>query len=229
MIRRLVAPTVSAAIATTTFALADRAPEPAAGSAAIPATQVAPHVVPPSAEPVATPPSQGARQMPSASSPPPRPRLPTPTPPPPPAPEVAKLGKDVAGAYTCKGNAHNRDGSSTPLVAKLTIKLELDNAWIATSLVEKAGTGGKFFDYRTYDGVGKQWTRIQLTNASTHVMSTSLGEKDGKWMWEGAATSPRGTLQVRDYEQWSGKQVKVWGEGLMGGSWQKLYEATCKP
>lgn len=144
----------------------------------------------------------------------------------PPSPEIAKLGKSLAGAYKCKGVMLKGDGSSTPLEAKLTIKLDLDNAWIVTSLAETKAGGLKFDEYRTYDGTAKQWTRIQLASTSGHVISTSLGEKDGKWTWEGTATSSAGTMQVRDYEQ-MGKQLKVWGEAMLSGSWQKLYEATC--
>jgi hypothetical protein len=145
-----------------------------------------------------------------------------------PAPDVAKLGTQMAGAYKCKGVQLVGDGSSTPLQASVTIKLDLDNAWVAATLAEDKAGGVKFSDFRTYDGVAKQWTRIQLTSASAHVISTSLGEKDGKWIWEGTAASPTGTVQVRDYEQLGKDSFKVWGEALMGGTWQKLYEATCK-
>ena len=145
-----------------------------------------------------------------------------------PSPEIAKLGKAAAGAYKCKGVSLRGDGSSTPLEAALTIKLDLDDAWVHASLVEAKAGGVKFDDYRTYDATAKQWTRIQLTSTSGHVVSTSLGEQGGKWTWEGTASSPNGTMQVRDYEQRDAKQLKVWGEALLGGTWQKLYEATCK-
>jgi hypothetical protein len=115
--------------------------------------------------------------------------------------------------------------------ASLTIKLDLDKAWIQLSLVEQGKAAGfaiKWTEYRTFDPTAKQWTRIQLANTTGHVISTSLGEKSGQWMWEGTATSPEGTMQVRDYEQRDAKQTKIWGEALLGGSWQKDYEATCK-
>ena len=145
-----------------------------------------------------------------------------------PSPEVAKLAKVAAGTYKCKGVQLRSDGSSVPLQATVTIKLELGDAWIESALVEDKTGGLRFVDYRTFDPVAKQWTRIQLASTSGHVLSTSLGEKDGKWTWEGTATSPLGTQQLRDYEQLAKDQIKVWGEALLAGSWQKQYEATCK-
>jgi len=141
------------------------------------------------------------------------------------APEVAKLGKALAGAYKCKGVSLKGDGSSTPLEGTYTLKLALDNAWLMGSF---AGGGMKFEDYRTFDATAKQWTRIALHGTSAHVIESTLGEKDGKWTWEGTQIAPTGTTQIRDFEQASGKQIKVWGEALLGGTWQKMYEATCK-
>ena len=154
-----------------------------------------------------------------------------PTPPPPRivvAADIAKLGKTLAGTYKCKGVSMRGDGSSVPLEAGLVIKLDLDGAWIVESLTETKAGGIKFEDYRTYDATAKQWTKIQLASTSGHVIATSIGEKDGKWTWEGTASSPNGTMQVRDYEQLATKQIKVWGEALLSGAWQKVYEATCK-
>ena len=154
-----------------------------------------------------------------------------PTPPPAPvgpAPEIAKVGKATTGTYKCKGNTMRGDGSSTPLVATVAVKLDLDNAWIQTTLAEDSKTPLRFTEYRTYDPVAKQWTRIQLVNTSGHVQSTSLGEQNGKWTWEGAAVSPAGTLQLRDYEECPAGGMHLWGEALLGGTWQKLYEVTCK-
>ncbi len=151
---------------------------------------------------------------------------PAPPPTPPVAPEIGKLGKQIAGTYKCKGVALRADGSSTPLTGTVTAKLDLDNAWIQTSLVEDNGI--KMVEYRTYDGVAKQWTRLQMASTTAHVVSTSLGEQNGKWTWEGTATSPQGTTQLRDHEQRDGKQLELWGEALLGGSWQKQYQVTCK-
>ena len=78
------------------------------------------------------------------------------------------------------------------------------------------------------DAVNRFVRRIQLASTSGHVISTSLGEQNGKWTWEGSAKSPMGTLQVRDYEQRDGHDVRLWGEAMLGGSWQKLYEVSCK-
>jgi hypothetical protein len=159
------------------------------------------------------------------------PRTPSPPPAPPahaaPPPEVAALGKDLAGAWTCKGVALRENGSSQPLQASVTIKLDLDDAWLVTTLVEKGGSL-KFIEYRSYDGVAKEWTRVQLVNTAGRVLSTSPGEKGGKWTWTGAATSPNGTMPLRDYEQRDGAQLRLWGEAQVAGTWQKLYDVTCK-
>lgn len=148
-------------------------------------------------------------------------------PPQPPPAEIAALAKQLAGAYACKGVQLATDGSSSPLVAKLSVKLALDGAWIVSSLVETKAGGIQLDDYRTYDGVAKQWTRIQLASTTGHAISTSLGERAGMWTWEGTSTSPHDTLQLRDYEQLADRQIKLSGEALLGGSWQKLYDVTC--
>ena len=151
-------------------------------------------------------------------------------PPPPvpkPAPQIAKVGKESAGTWTCKGNTSRGDGSSAPLSATITVKLDLDNAWLATTLVEKAGPL-KWTEYRTYDAVAKQWTKLQMANTSGYIVSTSLGEQGGKWTWVGTQTSPNGTVQLRDYEETEGKGRKRWGEAQLGGVWQKTYEVGCR-
>jgi hypothetical protein len=151
---------------------------------------------------------------------------PLPPRPPVPPPEVAKLGHAMAGTYKCKGVQLRGDGSSQPLQATLTIKLDLGDAWIQSALAEDQG-GTKLTEFRTYDAVAKQWTRIQVTSTTMHVISTSLGEKDGSWTWDGTATSPTGTEQLRDHEQLTKDSIHVWGEALASGTWQKQYEATC--
>ncbi len=152
--------------------------------------------------------------------------VPKPVPFKPPA-EIAALAKTLAGTWSCKGNTSRGDGSSTPLSATVVSRLDLDNAWISTTLVERGGTL-KWTEYRTYDPRASQWTRIQIANTTGHVISTSPGEQTGKWTWTGTASSPLGSLQLRDYEQKDGKSLKLWGEAQISGAWQKLYEVTCK-
>jgi hypothetical protein len=196
-------------------------------TAALAVAEVAPVPEPVRARPVPQGPgAAGGARAPSQHIAPPPPR---PLPPPQPAvsPEIAKLGKQVAGNYMCKGVELNLDGSSTPLAANASIKLSLADAWITVSFAETKAGGVKFEDYRTYDATAKQWTRVQLASTSAYAIWTSLGEKNGKWTWEGTEISSAGTLQLRDYEQVSDKTIKIWGEGLMSGSWQKRYEATC--
>jgi len=151
---------------------------------------------------------------------PPRPPQPTPV-----SADIAKEGKLLAGTYACKGNRMVGNGASLPLQSTLAVKLDLDNAWIVGAWTEKTG---KLVDYRTFDDVAKQWTRMQLVSDGSHSVLTSLGEKAGEWVWEGVASSSRGSVTVRHHEALSGKELKIWGEAQLGGTWQKSYEATCK-
>jgi hypothetical protein len=113
-----------------------------------------------------------ANAQPVAASPPPPPQhraqlrrrppaVPTP------APEIVQLGRGIAGTYDC-GTDH------------LTVAVELDNAWIAFRFDHAV-------EYRTYDGVAKQWTRVRIEAAGYHS-ATSLGEADGKWSWSSGET-----------------------------------------
>jgi len=131
----------------------------------------------------------------------------------------------MAGTYTCKGNRMLDAGASTPLQATIVVKLDLDNAWLTASWTEK---GVKLVDHRTFDDVSKQWTRFQLASDGSHAVLTSIGEKAGETVWEGTSASSTGSVQQRHHEQLNGKELKLWGEALLGGTWQKTYEAACK-
>ncbi len=149
-----------------------------------------------------------------------------PAPPLKPAPDIATTAKPRVGTWRCKGNTARPDGSSSPLSATLTVKLDLDNAWIVSTLVEKTGPL-KWTEFRTYDPTAKQWLKLQMANTSGHVTSTTPGEQSGTWTWEGTAASPQGSVQLRDHEQLSAGQLKLWGQAMVGGAWQKTYEVTC--
>jgi len=157
------------------------------------------------------------------------PGQPQPRPPQPvkPAIEVANLGKTLAGAWKCKGVTLHANGSSTPLQATYTTKLDVGTAWLATTIVELGASSPRAMQYRTYDAIAKQWTRVEVAATSGYTVATTLGEKAGAWVWTGTETSPTGTLQVRETEQVTGKGLKLWGEAMLSGSWQKLYEVTC--
>lgn len=153
---------------------------------------------------------------------PPPPRRPRPPPPPIPG-DIAIRGKQLAGTYSCKGTRLVGDGSSKPMQAKLAIKLDVENAWIAGTWTGDV----KMVDYRTYDATSKQWTRFLLVGDASHQTLASIGEKSGEWLWEGVESSQTGTLQVRHHEALDKKALKLFGEILLGGTWQKAYEATC--
>jgi hypothetical protein len=143
------------------------------------------------------------------------------------SPETAALGAKIVGFYRCKGAQIEVDGSSRPLLGQITIKLELDSGWIQSTFIQDQPAMFQLTDYRSYDNVAKQWTRLELTSASAHVISTSLGEQNGSWTWTGTESSSIGTMQVRNHEQIAKDSLKLWGEALLGGSWQKQYEMSC--
>lgn len=153
-----------------------------------------------------------------------------PEPPPPPriataAPETAALATKLAGTWACKGVLLAENGSSSPLVTTITTKLDLAGGWMQSAVVQNGTPIAT--EYRAFDHVAKQWTRVQLHANSTLAMATSTGEATGKWTWAGMEQSSTGTVAVRDFEELSPTGTKRWGEMLLGGTWQKRYEVTC--
>jgi hypothetical protein len=159
-----------------------------------------------------------------------RPQVPQPPPPPPPPPvsvgDIRAAAQPALGNWTCKGVELVGDGSSRPLEATLNVALDLDDTWIRARLVAKGTHAMKVDAYRTFDVVAKEWTEVSMANNGAHHVATSTGEANGTWTWVGAESSQSGTVQRRDYET-IGATVKLWGERLLGGEWQKSYEMTC--
>jgi hypothetical protein len=185
-----------------TVAYADQAQPPAAGAPVPVATRTAPMVVAPP------------------------PQKPPPPPPAPPPGDIAALAAKLAGSYTCKGVTFVGNGASTPMTGKVGVKLGVGGAWIVVTFAETGGV--QFDDYRTFDPIAKQWHRFVMASTTGYSTYTSLGDTGGTWNWEGTSTAPSGAMQVRDHETPGDHQLKVWGEALLGGGWQKLYEVTCK-
>ena len=79
------------------------------------------------------------------------------------APDIATLGAQLAGKYKCDGDT-------------LVVSVALDHAWIEYRFAHAV-------EYRTYDAVAKQWTRIRLGGDGTAAMSRSFGPTDGAWTW----------------------------------------------
>jgi hypothetical protein len=144
-----------------------------------------------------------------------------------PAPEVAALGKAISGTFTCKGNLARGDGSSAPFTATLTMKLDLANAWIVTTLVQKGGPL-RSTSYRSFEARRKSWIRFELLSTGVYVQQTSEGEKQGQWSWEGNRSIESTLLRQRNFEQKDGNGWKLWEEVLMDPGWTKTYEITCK-
>ena len=137
---------------------------------------------------------------------------------------LADHAKSRTGTWTCKGNTQNGDGSSQPWQAKLVVKLDVDNAWLQLTFTsDKSQT----MRYRSYDAAAGRWTQVEMQSTSAYVEATSPGEQNGAWAWTGMLTSPSGSYQVIEHEQLDGKTLKLWGEMMLGGKWQKAYEGTC--
>jgi hypothetical protein len=139
--------------------------------------------------------------------------------PPPPAPEVAALGKQLAGKWTCKGTEHLAGGLTREVTAKVAIQLALGDAWVRYSTTDAGNLKRETF--RTFDSTGKQWTQVEVTARGRSAVSTSLGPDHDAWKWQGADFS------IRDREVLSGKKLELAREGLDGGKWQPIYELTC--
>jgi hypothetical protein len=152
-----------------------------------------------------------------------------PTPPTPSAPVdvIAAAARPLLGNWTCKGVVLVGDGSSTPYEGTLSVAIELDGAWLHGKLAPRSGVVGMKVDmFRTFDAVAQEWTEMSMASNGAHHVATSTGEANGTWTWVGSESSSTGTVQRRDYET-QGATVKLWGERLLGGSWQKAYEISC--
>ena len=144
------------------------------------------------------------------------------------APDIAALGKQLAGKWTCKGVAIGLDGSSKPVTTKLETKLVLDDAWIqSTGVATTDGRDLKFTTFVTYDAIAKEWTTVVLTSLPGRAISTSLGEQNGTWMWTGSQIVAGAALEVRQVQQFSKTGAKFWTDAKLGGKWQKVSESTC--
>lgn len=147
-----------------------------------------------------------------------------------PAPELVALGKLAKGTMKCKGMMMLPDGSSVPLLANATTKIDLDGFWLHMTYAQTGGKGGfKFESYTSYDSNSKTWHRLMVTNMGSQEVSTSEGAKDGKSVWNAISTSSHGVAMGRHYEEMVGKELKMWGEysSDRGKTWSKAYDSTC--
>jgi hypothetical protein len=148
------------------------------------------------------------------------PRPPRPPAPPSPAPEIAVLGKELAGTWTCNGTWLDREGVARTTTGTITVELVLGDAWIrAAYALTVGGKPQDIADHRTYDAVAKQWTRITVTSASTFAITTSLGDDKGAWTWSSA--------DVRDHERRTKDSLELWRERASDGAWQRVSRLTC--
>ncbi|MBP9085354.1 MAG: hypothetical protein KBG15_04510 [Kofleriaceae bacterium] len=147
-----------------------------------------------------------------------------------PAPELVALGKIAKGTMKCKGMMMMPDGSSVPLLAKASTKVDLDGFWVHMSYVQTGVKSGfKFESFTTYNDNSKTWHRLMATNMGSQEVATSEGPKAGKTVWNAIATSSHGVAMARHYEEIVGKELKMWGEYSTdrGKTWSKAYDSTC--
>ena len=147
-----------------------------------------------------------------------------------PAPELVALGKLTKGTLKCKGMMIMPDGSSVPLLAKTTTKVDLDGFWLRMTYAQTGSKSGlKFEAFTTYDANSKTWHRLMVTNMGSQEVSTSDGPNAGKTIWNGTSTSSHGVAMGRHYEEMVGKELKMWGEysSDRGKTWSKAYDTTC--
>ena len=155
----------------------------------------------------ATPPVEPVADMEEVQGP----TLPPPRPAPPPvAPEIGQLGKQLSGTWTCKGSA----------AGKLDVRTILDGAWleIKGALVVDGATV-KLAEYRTYDAIGKQWTRLAFAPGGYQRL-VSTGDDGGTWTWSTDAWRVR--------EQLRKNQINVAIDARDGERWTTFaYNLTC--
>jgi hypothetical protein len=140
-----------------------------------------------------------------------------PQPPPGPPPQVAKLSQQLAGTWKCKGSYRDETGVTRALASTTTIALRLDGAWLELATATRVGeTTTRSIEYRSFDVVAKQWTRVVLASDMRHVVQTSVGEVNGTWTWTGGGAS--------DAQRIAKDAVATWRET----NGEKTYESTCR-
>lgn len=149
--------------------------------------------------------------------------------------ELAELAKTISGSWKCAGKAAMDPAKPTEMSdMKMTMKMKTDMGgwWIVGSM--DAGAMFKGEQYITYDPTAKKFISMMRDSMGGSEMSTSMGPKDNKVVWEGDARSsmPGMTaMKVRTTHDMSDMKagVKMTGEFSMDGkTWMKGWEATCK-
>jgi hypothetical protein len=145
-----------------------------------------------------------------------------------PAVEIATTARSMVGAWTCKGVQLAGDGSSRPALLALAVSVDPDGAWIATTADETIDGKSvlKYTEYRTYDAVAKQWTQLEMANTTAYASTTSLGEANGQWTWAGTLHGAT-AVDIHNFEKRTATHVDMWGEQLLAGTWQKVYQFSC--
>jgi hypothetical protein len=157
---------------------------------------------------------------------------PTPAEMPKPPQELLDMGKATAGTWKCTGNVFmdmKDPTKGTPAAGSITMKLDLNNWWVASSFAGSGKLTLKFQMFTTYDAATKKWYRFGADNMGGHRVATSAGPKDGKILWEGDAVSPMGAAKLRETEEPTKDSLHTVGEISMDGkTWLKTHDVTCK-
>ena len=146
------------------------------------------------------------------------------------------MAKTMVGSWKCTGKAAMDPSDMTKMMdTKMTMKMKTDlNGWWIVGSMD----GGPMFKgtmYVTYDPTAKKWVSMMVDSMGGSEMTTSMGMKDNKMVWEGEGRSSmpgHTSMKVRSTHDMSDAKagVKMMGEMSMDGgkTWVKGWESTCK-
>jgi hypothetical protein len=149
--------------------------------------------------------------------------------------ELTDMAKMMVGNWKCTGKAAMDPAKPTEMTdMKMTMKMKTDlNGWWIVGSMDSAMFKGTM--YVTYDPTAKKWYSMMMDSMGGSEMTTSMGMKDNKVVWEGEGRSPMPgmtAMKVRETHDMSDMKAgaKMTGEMSMDGgkTWMKGWESTCK-
>ncbi|WP_426751629.1 DUF1579 domain-containing protein [Myxococcus sp. Y35] len=134
--------------------------------------------------------------------------------------------ESLTGTWTCSGSVHGPGGAS-PSEVTVTVRPDLDKAWLRTDFVVLSGEYKyNFTSYRTFDAASSKWVNVIVDNLGGHARSSST---DGV-TWLGESSGPMGEMKIMDTENAvSPGMMKMRGQySLDGRNWSTGYDLSCK-
>lgn len=142
------------------------------------------------------------------------------------SPALVEANANLAGTWRCTGSVFGPEGAS-PSEASLEVAPFLDGAWLQSKLAVTSGKYHYKFDaFRSFNATTQTWTSVIIDNLGGHAASSS-GDAIA---WTGKATSPMGTMDIRDTETFvSQGELKMLGQYSQDGStWSTGYDLICR-